>query len=231
MMKKNVITFIFILLSCISARGQFYRGVEGLAHSPSAEMRQAASLRVGGFYAHKDFLSKSTSETDYARIYFISLTPYEWVEASYAISTSRRNGFDYQDRSLSLRVRPLKEGKWWPAIVLGTQDLAGEASDTKYYSNAYIAASKHIDVPGVEIGLHAAYRHYFSSGRENGSGIVGGITFRPEFYKPFRLLAEWNGYEVILGAEAELFNFLNLQLALENFKRLNFGIMFEIKQL
>lgn len=230
-MRKNAIAFILILMSCFPVRGQFYRGVEGLVHSPSAEMRQKVTLRVGGFYASGDFLPKNEYGTGYAPTFFVSLTPYEWVEASYMISVWRKDGCPLQDRSLSLRVRPLKEGKWWPAIVLGTQDSVGQSVYTKNYSNAYIAASKHLEIPGVEIGLHAAYRHYFSQKNEKWNGIVGGITFRPEFYKPLRVLAEWNGCEVILGAEAELFDFLNLQVALEDFKRVNFGIMIEIKQL
>lgn len=230
-MRKIIIAFVLILLSCISVRGQFYRGIEGLVHSPSAEMRQKASLRVGGFYASGDFLPKTDYGTGYAPTFFVSLTPYEWIEASYMISVWNKDGYPLQDRSLSLRIRPLKEGKWWPSIVLGTQDPVGESVYTKNYSNAYIAASKHIDVPGVEIGLHAAYRHYFSPKNARWNGIVGGVTIRPEFYKPLRLIAEWNGCEAILGAETELFDFLNLQLALEDFRRLNFGIMLEIKQL
>ena len=230
-MRKNVITLMLILLSCFSARGQFYRGVEGLVHSPSAEMRQKASLRVGGFYASGDFLPKNNYGTGYAPSFFVSLTPYEWVEASYMISVWEKDGDPLQDRSIFLKVRPLKEGKWWPAIVFGAQDPLGSAVYTKLYSNVYFAASKHINIPGVEIGVHASYRHYFSQTNEKWNGIVGGITVRPEFYKPLRLIAEWNGCEPILGAETELLDFLNLQVALEDFKRLNFGIMLEIKQL
>ena len=72
-------------------------------------------------------------------------------ERMYMISVWEKDGDPLQDRSIFLKVRPLKEGKWWPSIVFGAQDPLGSAVYTKLYSNVYFAASKHINIPGVEI--------------------------------------------------------------------------------
>jgi len=52
----------------------------------------------------------------------------------------------YYDRSFDLRYRLLKEGRLWPSVVVGLQDLVG----TGLYSGEYIVATKEA-VPGLQL--------------------------------------------------------------------------------
>ena len=78
----------------------------------------------------------------------------------------------FKDRYFSVKLQPLKEGKWWPAIAIGANDPYGTDSKegtgkegespqngdgkSQYFSNYYIAATKHIGLKGHSIGIHVA---------------------------------------------------------------------------
>lgn len=243
---------ILLLLTCATpmAWSQMYFGLEGLLHTPSAGMSAPASLRVGSFYLDQHFLPSGNAVNERAFNYFIALTPYEWVEASFMGTIwKRENGF-YPDRSLSVKFRPLKEGRWWPALVVGAQDIIGSRgydgfqetpvfSDdfkaTGYYTNFFIAASKHFHFLRSQWGLHLAFRYYpdkdIDTQKARWSGLTGGITWSPDGYRPLRLVAEWDGAGVNLGVDACLLRILRLQLILQNFHYISAGICLEFKRL
>lgn len=249
-MKRLTFILLFILWGILPARAQMYFGLEGLLHTPSAEMSSPASLRVGTQYMDRHFLPSGNADNNRAFNYYIALTPYEWLEASFMGTLWKREDGFYPDRSFSLRVRPLKEGKWWPAIVLGAQDITGsrgydgfqenpvftdDFKNTGYYTNFFIAASKHFHWLRSEWGLHLAWRYYpdkdIDPQKARWNGLTGGISWRPDFYPPLRLVAEWDGAEVNLGVDAMLFRFLRLQFILQEFRYISVGISLEIKRL
>lgn len=107
----------------------------------------------------------------------------------------KKTGYYYQDRYFSLKLRPLKEGKYWPAIAIGTNDPYGTngknnkadvpANEGKsnngdgksqYFCNYYIAATKHFPINNHQIGIHAAYRKWKRDYNRKWNGLVGGIT-------------------------------------------------------
>jgi len=228
---RKVLFILFLLLGSLNAGAQMYTGVEGLLHAPSADMSTNKSLRVGAHYLNMNFVPKySTIDPMNVPSLYISLTPYKWIEASYMVTCWKSsNGLVQPDRSISLKVRPLEEGKWWPSVVLGTQDPIG----TNVYTNFYASAAKHFDWAflGGELGTHLSYRYYKNKDYSKWGGLVGGLTYRPNFYRDLRFVAEYDGCEVNMGVDATLFDFLKLQLILQNFKWLSGGICFEIRKL
>ncbi len=82
------------------------------------------------------------------------------------------------------------------------------------FQNIYIAACKHIDIQGYELGAHLSYRYYTSNQNKNRRGVAGGLTLRPAFYKPLRLIVEWDGAGVNAGVDVLLWRHLFLQAGL-----------------
>lgn len=227
---KRYIIIILLTLSASSLWAQMYHGMGGMLHIPSAEMSTPQSLRIGGGYLSRNFVPDYGGYCMDVPAFYIALTPYEWIDASFMTTAWHEDGIFYPDRSISLKARPLKEGKWWPAVVLGGQDMF----KTGAYTNYYIAATKHFDIIGGEWGVNIAYRYYrtyTALPREKWHGPVGGITFRPNFYRDLRACVEYDGCEFNIGLDVCLFRFLYLQVILQDWKNISGGICFEIRKL
>lgn len=217
----------FLLLLSNIADSQIFTGVEGLLHTPSAEMTPASTLRLGAHYADVNFLTEGygTSRTP---TFYIGLTPYKWIEAAYMVTMWEDDGTYLPDRSLSVKIRPIEEGKYWPALVAGSFDPLGTSLNTNFYG----AAVKHFDILGGEFGIHAAYRHYKKEqSQDKWGGIIGGITYKPNFYKGLRATVEYTGNEINLGLDACLFDFVRLQAILQDWNYFTFGLCIEIHNL
>ena len=219
-------------------------GTPGLLHVSSAEMDTTGTIRIGVHYVDKHLVpdrmtidgKKFNSFTNY-----LSITPFHWIEIGYGYTLWKfhRNkqpaapvGFYAKDRYFSLRLCPLKEGRYWPSIVLGGNDVYGSGdagtSASNYYKNYYIAATKHLTLGQSTLGLHLAYRHWKRDFNHKWNGAVGGLTFRPACCKPLRLVAEWDGCEANVGADCLLFRHFALQAMLQDLRYPSAGICYQL---
>lgn len=241
------------------ALAQQYNGTTGLIHTPSAEMNEAGTARVGGHFLNKEFTPDAFDFQGkyHTASYYLSLTPFSWIELAYTCTLQknyRRTGngeiindetrYYYQDRYFSVKIRPLKEGKWWPAIAIGANDPIGTLGDegttreeahsvnkdgkSQHFCNYYITASKHLPVKIGEWGIHASYRKFKREYNEKWNGVVGGITFSPAFAPNLRAIAEYDGDDVNAGVECLLWKHLLLQASLQNGKYFTGGVCFQM---
>lgn len=240
---KNRCYLIVILLSLNSMlSAQDYHGTTGLLQVPSAEMGPAGTFRGSAMFLHKNFTPdqlQRDGEKYNTFNYAIGVTAFRWIELSYAASLlyMHKNGkkeeplgYYNEDRRVNVKVNPLYEGKWWPAIALGMDDVGrfnrfkSGANGNNYFQNLYIVASKHFDIKGFEIGAHIAYRYYSSKANSNRRGVAGGITFVPRLGEALqgprawlqrpRLIVEWDGLGVNVGADVLLWRHLFVQACL-----------------
>ncbi len=239
-MKKIFVLGVFILLFIASGNvcAQQYTGMNGLLHVPSAEMDSAGSTHVGGHALPKymmpdrmQFEGKKYASSNW----YLSATPLKWLEVGYSFTlmkfhkNKKKNekvGFYSKDRYFSVRIQPLYEGRYWPAVVIGGNDVWGQRDgDSKsfYFQNFYVAATKHFDLSVGEAGVHLAYRKWRKSFNKRWNGPVGGLTFRPSFYPPLRLITEYDGDGVNLGADCLLLKYIQLQASLMDCKYLSAG--------
>ena len=129
-------------------------------------------------------------------------------------------GYYNEDRRVNVKVNPLYEGKWWPAIAIGMDDVGrferikDGNNPNNYFQNIYVAATKHFDIRGWDLGAHLAYRYYSSDVNRDRRGLAGGLTLRPALYPPLRLIAEWDGVGINAGADVLLWRHLFIQAAL-----------------
>lgn len=122
----------------------------------------------------------------YTYNYYINVTIFPWLEVAYTCTLVKGlHGSSYwpqqtwgkfvnQDRSFHGRLRLWKEGNWkdWmPQVVLGTNDPGshssngggeidfggGNGGNHNYLTRYYLAATKHFNVGGGVLGIHAAW--------------------------------------------------------------------------
>lgn len=246
-----VISLMFFWLLPQIGNSQQYTGISGLVHVPSGEMHHEGDAFIGVHFLNKNMLPDQgflypayVGEKYHTFDYYLALTPFSWLELSY-VCTERIRSKDQQgnvvkwskDRYASIKIRPIKEGKYRPAVAIGCNDIATSAFDLSqpnvqlYFLNWYAAATKHFRFSGNELGVTIAYRYYYRDYNAKWNGIVGGITFRPSFFPQGRLIAEYTGNDFILGMDALLWHHLRLQASVKDFKYVSAGVCLQFNLL
>jgi len=210
----------------------------GLLQVPSAETDSTGTFRGGFSYYDRVFLP-SLLPDHFSFGYGVGFTPFPWVEVSYCATMlwMHRNrekdqprNFYNEDRRVCVKLRPLKEGRWWPAVAVGMDDIGrfkyiktGKGTNNKF-QNIYAVVSKNFDIRGHRIGAHISYRYYTHNVDSDRRGVAGGITYIPRLgaslqgprawlQRP-RLIVEWDGVGVNVGADVLLWRHLFVQVCL-----------------
>jgi len=239
-MKRHIIIYIALLLVSIRMTAQQHVGMAGMIHVPTADFDSVGVARVGAQYVPKEMIpdrmtcdgEKFNSLTNY-----LSITPFHWIEIGYGYTlwkmhknkdVTQPTGFYTKDRYFSVAIRPLREGRYWPSVAIGANDFWGSRdngeSGSKYYQNFYLALSKHFEVKRQRIGVHVTYRKWKRDYNHKWDGVVGGVTFNPSFYRPLRVIAEWDGSGVNTGLDCRLFKYVLVQTALVHGKYFTGGL-------
>jgi len=240
---RHIILLFFLNMVLCTLNAQQYIGTPGLIHVPTAEMDTVGVVRVGAHYVDKHMVPdgmKFDGEKFNSFTNYLSITPYKWIELGYGytlwklhrnLDPNQKSGFYAKDRYFTLRLRPLEEGLYWPAVVVGGNDVWGSGDNGKsgsnFYRNFYVAATKHLDLGGNRVGAHIAYRRWKRDFNEKWNGVVGGLTFQPSFYQPLRLIGEYDGNSINVGIDCEL-RYLLLQASLQDGKYISAGLCFRI---
>lgn len=245
--KNFMLMFIVSFFSC-EMYAQLYTGLSGLINTPSAEMNKEGDARIGCYFLNKHFTPDSNGK--YGFIYdgekyntmdfYVSITPFWWVELGYTFTLQKSllDGYDkpkynQKDRYFSVKLNPLREGYYHPAIAIGSNDFMGSPakrydSGGSYFCNYYIVATKHFKPKGHNIGINLAYRYCPTVYSEKWEGIVGGITWQPKWIPNFRAIAEYTGNEINLGIDCLLWKYLFVQCCLQDGRYFSGGLCFQV---
>lgn len=227
-----------LLLWVRPVAAQYSLGVTGLLNIPTADMQADGTFMGGGNFLPEE-VTPETWDYDTGN-YFVNLTFLPFAEVAYRCTLFRgefKNGNKWQqDRSVSVRLRPLKEGRWWPAIVVGSNDafttnqlnMFKDPGGTRYFSSVYVVGTKHW-LPGGEnfgftVGGHVPFRE-----KSNHRGVFGGISYVPSFWKDLSLMAEYDSDGVNMGAAARLFGHLSIYMFSYDFRAVVGGLRYEVK--
>jgi hypothetical protein len=204
---------------------------------PTADMRPAGTFDGGACIVQKELLYQKSY---YTCLYYIDFTPFSWLEVTLRetlIKTRKSQtepdkiGFYQQDRSSTIRVRPLKEGKYWPAVVLGVNDIYASKEGGSQYACVYGALSKHF--PIVDIGTFEAtvgYARPHKVGIKEGityDGFMGGLSFVPAFFPNMRIMGEYDTDGFNVGASVFLLRHLNMTCFTREFKGFNATVSYQ----
>lgn len=243
-MRGWVVGLLMGLALVCKGRAQEYTGITGMVHVPTAEMAPEGDARIGGSFLNREFLPDGLvvdGEKYHTFNYYLAITPFSWIELAYVETLMKGHkyadpmekvGYYMKDRHFVVKVRPLKEGKYWPAVAAGWQDPGRKVKDgesnNNFFQNYYIAATKHWCPSGHELGFHLTYRHFSHSSSQKWNGLVGGVTYRPAFATNCRAMVEYTGNDVNVGVDCLLWKHLFIQAALQNGKYFSGGLRFEM---
>lgn len=239
-MRRSILCLLLVVAGCVTLSAQQYTGLSGLLHVPSAEMRPEGEARVGGHFLNRAITPGEVFMLNGKKYhtfdYYLAITPFKWVEVSYVCTAFLKNApggktrFKSKDRYFSLKLNPLYEGKYWPAVAVGCNDLFDSRSGVDgnsgelFFANYYLALTKHFGIGVGELGTHLVYRHYRREYNHRWNGVVGGLTFRPSFDRHLRAIVEWTGSEVNVGVDYELLKHVLLQASLLDGKHFSGGL-------
>lgn len=243
-MGNRIISLVAAVVCWLNVSAQQYYGMEGLINVPSADMDTMPVAHVGAHYLNQHMIpdlmiidgKKYDSGTNY-----LTVQPFRWIELGYGYTLQKFHkndnpqkevGFYSKDRYFSVRLQPLRESEWWPSVVVGGQDVWGSydkgESKSNFYRNYYVAASKHFDVLEQYIGVHMAYRRWELDCNKKWNGVVGGLTLQPSFFRPLRMIGEYDGDGVNVGADCTLFRYVMVQVSLQQCQYFSGGICLRI---
>lgn len=217
-----------LTVSIQQANAQYMMGMTGLLNTPSAEMNETGRLMVGGNFIPKNMnpLGQNTGN------YFANLTFFSFLELAYRETLQKTSymtdkpKYNQQDRSLSVKVQPLTEGKWWPAFAIGANDII-RTRGRNYYRSIYGVVTKHFSFGGHQLGVTAGYQGWTNQWNTRSNGVFGGITYRPGFCPQVCLTTEYDTQDVNLGITAQLWNHVSLHVFTGGFNCIAGGVRYE----
>ena len=243
-MGNRIVSITVGLLFALGMSAQQYYGMKGLINVPSADMDTVPVAHIGAHYLNQHMIpdkmtidgKKYDSGTNY-----LTIQPFRWIELGYGYTLQKFHkngnknaeiGFYSKDRYFSVRLQPILESEWWPSVVVGGQDVWGSydkgESKSNYYRNYYVTASKHYDVLEQCVGVHLAYRYWKLDCNKKWNGVVGGLTLQPSFFRPLRVIGEYDGDGVNIGADCTLFRYVMLQVSLQQCQYFSGGVCLRV---
>lgn len=113
-------------------KAQYTMGTTGMMNIPTAEMQQTGTFMIGGNYLPEELNPFKYNSGNY----FVNITFFSFLELNYRCILlksdymAKKPKFNQQDRSLSVRLRPLKEGKYWPGNCALAVTIRSKIKDT-----------------------------------------------------------------------------------------------------
>lgn len=235
---KRALFIIPLLLFCMcytNVKAQYLNGTTGLLTIPTADMQPDGTFMCGANYLQHEVTSGYTDKD--AVNYLLNITFLPFLEVGYLCTVKRTSdGVLHQDRAISVRLRALKEAKWYPSIVVGSGDILttdqnGNIFETveknNYYSGIYGVMTKHFNIAQEQIGVTLGYT-YDTQERFSNDGVLCGVSYRPSFYPNCQFMADMKSEKVSIGAAVKLFNHLSVSVFCYDFKAFAGGLRYEI---
>ena len=148
MNKVLVFVFVFVFVH-VNVSAQTVIGTPGLMNVPTAEVRDGFTFDGGASLMQKELQAEAMHYN--TGLYYVNFAPFSFFDVTLRetlikcqkSASDPRVGFYQQDRSLSLRVRPLREhtGRWWPSLLVGANDFYSDHGGS-YYAAVYGVLTK-----------------------------------------------------------------------------------------
>lgn len=225
---------IFFLLVASSSSAQHSMGGTGLLNIPTAHMQADGTFMTGANYLPEQMLPEVWNYN--SGNYFLNMTFLPCLEIGYRCTLMKlETGKWNQDRSVSLRIRLLKEGKYWPSVVVGSNDAFttgklntfSDVGGNRYFSSVYEVATKHWILGGHDLAFTFGWNISFRKSAVRDGGF-GGVSYSPAFCPPLSLMAEYDGSAVNMGGSVRLFNHFTVHLFCYDLETVSCGIRYEL---
>lgn len=228
--RRNLWALVLLWGGTAEGQAQMTLGNVGLFQVPTAELNETGTFMGGG-----NFLPKSLSPFGYATgNYFVNVTMFSFLELTYRMTLIRtdymhdRPRLRQQDRSISARVRLLRERKYLPALLVGTNDPRG----TSYFGTVYGVATKNWELGrGYRLGATVGYIYPLSKQKEQTveyKGVLAGVSVTPGWCRNLKLIAEYDSEGINAGCAATLWKHLTMFVFCHDGRGCSAGIRYEM---
>lgn len=203
-MRKYI--FVFIILSVVTSQSQSLNSLSGYFNIPTAEINNDGRVVAGAFYIPYKYSQEKGFDRD-AIGYFGALSYFPFLEMSLRFTKLLGPNYALGDRMLSLKLRFISEGKYFPSLAIGAQDFFHSTEAiTNRYNSLYLVITKNILIGNVinNISLTAGYGSDIM--KANGYeyiGFFGGVSLNILDHLEFMFENDARFYNV--GARIKLF--------------------------
>jgi hypothetical protein len=216
-------------------------GVTGLMNIPSADMQADGIFMAGANYLPYSMLPLDGAwSSNGTANYFLNVTFLPFLEVAYRCTLlySERDDTDnrwQQDRSVSVRLRLLKERNWLPSVLVGSNDAfttnqlnpLHEVGGNRFFSSVYAVATKHFRPYGHDVSL--TFGGMIPVRKQAAQdGFFAGIGFSPAQLKQLTVIAEYDTNKINVGISARLFGHISAHVFTYGFNSLSFGLRYEL---
>lgn len=230
-MKKTVILILIFCFSSGSLYAQFASGVTGMSMIPTAEMQ-----KTGTFMGGVNFLPEQVTPGNFSyptMNYYVDMTLFSFIELNYRMTllktpeASGKKTYHEQDRSNTIRIRPLAENRFFPAVVLGVDDLFTEESGSQYWGAFYGVLTKHFHwQSGHTLAITAGW--YIPHGNHHfNKGPFGGVSYTPSCCRELKLMAEYDSHGWNMGGALRLWRHFTVNAFTREFTCVSVGLRYE----
>ncbi|HZK08115.1 MAG TPA: YjbH domain-containing protein [Bacteroidales bacterium] len=229
---------VFILLNSYACKAQSLPGTTGYFNIPSAEIYPDRTLFVGTNLLNKEY--KKWGNPDYhAMDFFVTTTFIPFVELSVRYSRMiDLPGELYKstvgDRMASIRVRPLKEGRYHPAVVVGLQNFFTtlQSGGASHFNSTYVVLTKNFRLNTFidRVGVTAGYgSDLFTAADYQFLGLFYGINFSPKNMDFLELMVEYDADKWNAGARVTILKHVVILAGLEGMDAFSGGISYKFQ--
>jgi hypothetical protein len=237
-LSHTIICGILLFFFNQDAQAQSLTGTTGYFNIPSADLHSDKTLFFGTSLLHKDY--KEWGNPDYHGMAFYATSAFlPFMEISIRYSRmidlpSEQYESTVGDRMASARIRPLKEGKYYPSIVIGVQNFFTtlESGNASHFNSSYIVATKNIYLNKIlgKVGLTAGYgAELFTSADYQFIGFFGGINISPKNMEWLELMLEYDADKWNAGTRITILKHLVILAGLEGMDAFSFGVNYRFK--
>lgn len=228
---KGIILLLFFTMNGSRIYAQYALGTTGQLMIPTAEMQE-----TGTFMGGANFLPEQTTPEIFGyptMSYYVDMTLFSFIELGYRMtllkmkSITGKATYSNQDRSNTIRIRPLKESRYFPAVVIGTNDFLTEKA-TQYWGAYYGVLTKTLSW-GRRNRLAVTAGWYVHQGNVTpyNEGLFGGVRYTPSFCNELKLMAEYDTRGWNFGGAIRLWKHLSVHVFTREFTCVSAGLRYE----
>lgn len=210
---RALIITLCILSSAVTARAQVMLGNTGGLNIPTAEMDPSGTFRGGLNFLGEGLITPVKHPFDHrwefnydTYVYYLDFTMFDWMEVSIRetlLENFKNESYKLreQDRSVSIKIRPVKEGKYCPAIAIGTNDPTS-ITGKHPYASAWLVMTKHLH-SSATAGTWSCTLGYMTSWEDSYmyEGPVANLCYAPDWWKNSQFMVEYDTQGINYGLQ------------------------------
>jgi Exopolysaccharide biosynthesis protein YbjH len=232
----------FLILVCVlfvfcfeKIRAQSVNGIPGYVRIPTANFNPDGSLVFGVGFLPKEYLDYTKNKND-ALAYYASLTFLPFLELDFRLTRILDlpdNSHHTVDRMPSIRLRLIKQKKWYPSVAVGVHDFLSslDTGVARHFSASYLVCTRSFYLNRKTIKLDGTIgfgTDWLNSKDHEFVGLFGGLSVNWERVKWANVMIDYDGRTMNAGVNFVFFKHLKLMAGLQGLDQFTGTIAYQI---